>query len=54
MVQKNAVRRIAEDCGCRVSKAADEMLGKVVTHLVKVGCERAKKNGRLTLMPQDL
>ncbi len=52
LVVKAKIKEIAQ--GVNVAGDVAEVLEKKMTELIKGGCERAKANGRRTLMGKDI
>ena len=53
-ITKGSVKTFLKQNKKRVATATYERLDSVVEELLKKACERAEKNGRHTVMPQDL
>ena len=53
-VTKNNVKGFLKDNKKRVATDTYEELNRIVEAMLKRACERAEKNGRSTVMPQDL
>jgi histone H3/H4 len=53
-ITKGSVKTFLKQNKKRVATATYEKLDSVVEELLKNACERAEKNGRHTVMPQDL
>ena len=54
MIIKDQLRRFVKDAGMRCGREIHEVLCELLVLKLKMGCLRAKKNGRATLFPHDL
>ena len=53
-VLKSKVRELAKNLNFRISSEAIIVVNSKVAEIMKKAAERAKKNNRKTIMPQDL
>ena len=53
-VTKSSVKAFLKQKKMRVSSATSEAINQKVEEMLKTACGRAAKNGRSTVMPQDL
>lgn len=53
LILKNRIRAIVYGCDARIATTAYEALNTKVQDLIECAAQRAKANGRVTIMPQD-
>lgn len=54
LINQAGIRKKIKEQGCNTASAAMDRFDKLVSNIVEEACDRARKNGRKTVMPQDI
>lgn len=54
LINQAGIRKKIRSKGCNTASAAMDRVDELLASILEEACERARKNGRKTVMPQDI